>query len=797
MTSKNDNIIPLPSRPQAPQPALERLGEPLQSMRDLTLRRISELLGGLFDKVDDALFDRAESAQNTTLQSESFEGMREVRRKRQRAERLMLDRVGQLYVEFAMGKLQAPRPEPASNASAGLSLVEEHDLEESLAISGMVAKAETRLARQLFAVNRRFTALRGGAPVENATNPIGPVQLCDAFRIGAGEIDIELSVRLVIYKLFDRHVIANLEPLYDEINALLIQAGVLPELRHQVQHSGSAASAARAASAAAAAVTGTATPGADESTEGNAGGAVPNAIESEIYQTLRSLMALRHGGAVQTAAAPIVEAKSSPTMAPTSSFAPTDLLSALQILQSQTLQMQAHAAAQAVPNAGQLKKALIDEADRLHAGKAKVANVDEDTIDLVGMLFEFIVQDRNLPSEMHALLGRLQIPFLKIAILDRHLFSQKTHPARQLLDNMAQACLGKADGEDTDPVLHDKIRQIVETILRDFDDDMSLIERANADFSTFISSTRLRSDLAEKRTAETIQGRERLDQARRIAAGEVRKRTEGKVFPALIHSLLNGPFAQLLVLIALRQGEESSEWKQALSFADALVWSVAPKSSNADAIKLNNMLPSMKNYLRQGLTKVAWQEADIDNVVKQLDVFYRHHLESTREQPNDFASQTFAPLTRAGADPGAFDAARREIENQLAKEAPAVEALVNMMDKSAIAQPPPPAPEVEQIDVDAAYHDQVKNMKVGTWVEFANPDTGMRERAKLSWISPISSKYLFVDRKGLKVADKMVAELAAEFSAGRLTMLDDSMPLFDRALTAVVERLKTFQPKPA
>jgi hypothetical protein len=168
------------------------------------------------------------------------------------------------------------------------------------------------------------------------------------------------------------------------------------------------------------------------------------------------------------------------------------------------------------------------------------------------------------------------------------------------------------------------------------------------------------------------------------------------------------------------------------------------------------------------------------------------------QQPNDFASQTFSPLVRGPAvEAGAFDAARREIEIQLAKEAPAVEALVNMMEKSAIAPPPAPEPEIEQIDVDAAYHDQVKNMKVGTWVEFANPDTGMRERAKLSWISPISSKYLFVDRKGLKVADKTIAELAAEFSAGRVTMLDDSMPLFDRALTAVVERLKTFQPKPA
>jgi len=800
--SKNDGnkIISLPNRQQlAPQPAVDRLGEPLHSMRELVLSRVSELLGGLFDKVDDALFDRAESAQNTTLQSESFEGMREVRRKRQRAERLTLDRISKVFVDFTLGKLLAPRAEPAANASAGLSLVDENELEESLAISSMVAKAETRLARQLFAVSRRLSALRGGASVENATNPVGPAQICEAFRIGMGEIEIELSVRIVIYKLFDRHVIANLEPIYEEINAHLIQAGVLPELRHQIQHAGSGASAARAATAAAnaaAAALGTVPMDGEMASAGHAaeGTGGPNAIETEIYQTLRSLMALRHGGAA--AVSPVLETPTAPAAAPTS-FAPTDLLSALQILQSQTLQMQAHAAAQGVPNASQLKKALIDEADRLHSGhKAKVANVDEDTIDLVGMLFEFIVQDRNLPSEMHALLGRLQIPFLKIAILDRHLFTQKTHPARQLLDNMAQACIGKADGEDTDPVLHDKIRHIVETILRDFDDDMTLIERANNEFSAFISGTRLRSELAEKRTAETIQGREKLDQARRNAATEVRARTEGKIFPALIQSLLNGPFAQLLVLIALRQGEDSVEWKQALSFADAMVWSVLPKSGNADVIKLNNMLPSMKSYLRQGLTKVAWQDSDIDNVIKQLDVFYRHHLDTAREQANDFASQTFAPLTRAGAS--VFNAAQREIENQLAKEAPAVEALVNMMDKSAIKEPvAPPAPEIVQMDVDAAYLDQVKAMKVGTWVEFANPDTGMRERAKLSWISPISSKYLFVDRKGLKVADKTISELAAEFSAGRITMLDDSMPLFDRALTAVVERLKTFQANPA
>ena len=79
-------------------------------------------------------------------------------------------------------------------------------------------------------------------------------------------------------------------------------------------------------------------------------------------------------------------------------------------------------------------------------------------------------------------------------------------------------------------------------------------------------------------------------------------------------------------------------------------------------------------------------------------------------------------------------------------------------------------------------------MKVGTWVG-ADPNTENKERAKLSWISPISSKYLFVNRKGLKVSDKTVFALAAEIRRGQAVILEE-VPLFDRALDAIVERLK-------
>jgi len=77
----------------------------------------------------------------------------------------------------------------------------------------------------------------------------------------------------------------------------------------------------------------------------------------------------------------------------------------------------------------------------------------------------------------------------------------------------------------------------------------------------------------------------------------------------------------------------------------------------------------------------------------------------------------------------------------------------------------------------------------GLLVEFANAEASTKERAKLSWISPISGRYLFVNRRGLKVADHSQVSLAAALANGRATVLESAL-LFDRAMDAIVEKLR-------
>jgi hypothetical protein len=782
MSSKSDstNIVILPTRQPTTPPLAERLSEPLKSLRELALKRLGELVNTLFENIDDALFDLAERAQSNTVQNAYFDGMREVRKKRERVQIAVLDKISQTITDFASGATPAqPRVEkPSGNLNIGLSLVEDQDLEESLAVSGMIGKAESRFSRQLYAINRRLSAIRGGVPVENLNNPIGPAMICDAFQLASGDLDLELHSKLIVFKLFDRYVVCGVEQLYDEVNELLIQNGVLPQLRHHVAQ--------QQAPYRAPAPNGSAENALESSArrllherEDSAAPAATN-TEQEIYQTLRSLLAIRHD---QRSALPET------TAAEPANFGATDLLSALQILQSELEPVSAGAETAATrPSARQLKQTLLDQAHKLHSGQAHMASVDEDTIDLVGMLFEFIVQDRDLPAHIQALLGRLQIPYLKVALLDRHLFTQKNHPARQLLDHMANACLAKPDECGVDQPLHDKIKATVEMILQDFDDDMAPIERANVDFVAFLEETQHRAELIEKRTTESVHGRERLEHARSVAASEIQQRCAGKHLPALVHTLLVGPWTQFVVLVALRQGVQSVEWKQALSLADAMIWSVAPKTTQSERTRLANLLPSMQGYLRQGLLTIGYHDDDITRLLEELNTTLRARLEPVREEiapPSPVATEAYTSGLLAMSDAIAPKPPEKLDENSV------LASLMGSMETIVLSSEPAPAA-VETSASSEEHIAQVKAMRVGDWVEFTR-DNGNKERAKLSWISPISSKYLFVDRQGLKVADKLIVTLAAELQAGTMVFVEQPAPLFDRALGAVVERLKSEQ----
>jgi hypothetical protein len=146
MNSNNDpgKVVDLQQRQQA-QAALptDRNSELLRSLRATSLKRFGALISAMFDGVDDALFDMAEKAENNAIQTRFFDGMREVRKKRPIMERDAQDALSKSFAEFLSPtrRVSDKDKDRPPQLVGGLSLIEEGELEETLASNSMAGKA--------------------------------------------------------------------------------------------------------------------------------------------------------------------------------------------------------------------------------------------------------------------------------------------------------------------------------------------------------------------------------------------------------------------------------------------------------------------------------------------------------------------------------------------------------------------------------------------------------------------------------------------------------------------------------
>lgn len=84
----------------------------------------------------------------------------------------------------------------------------------------------------------------------------------------------------------------------------------------------------------------------------------------------------------------------------------------------------------------------------------------------------------------------------------------------------------------------------------------------------------------------------------------------------------------------------------------------------------------------------------------------------------------------------------------------------------------------------------LKKVRFGTWFELED-DNGNMHRLKLSWFSPVTQKYMFVDKSGVQALVTPIDVLARQMCRGRAKQLKQpGLPFVDRALQTVLDVLQ-------
>ncbi len=722
----------------------------LRQVRDHAGKRLEHYVERMMEQIDDALFARAEKAENNMVQTQYFDAMRELRIIRKDIE---TDFINGFCDRFNQG---VPRNGGDSSAlslnfddDSSIGLVDKNDMEEELAISNMINKTRGTCTQTLYSLDKRIGFLIRDPDLERWHNPLGPEAICAAFKQAVQRIETGLEIRLVIFKLFDQHVVCHMNELYKDLNQQLVKLGVMPEIKATVRKSihttprppapvgGGDISEGYDAAPGVNASVGNYVPG---NYSGYSGYGQSAGAAGGIPASLSALTFLQQGGETGDRDSGV-----------DFSVDPAALASGnINILH------------------GIRQSPIIKE-----LGKA-----GDTTIDIIAMMFDYILDDKSVPNTMRALIGRLQIPVLKVALMDKEFFSKKSHPARQLLNRLAATAMEWNEDQGNDDPLYQKISGIVQTILDEFETDISLFETVLEDFEDFLKHEEERAEVRAERSAKVMEGQEKLDVAKSTTLEEIEPRLNTEDSSEFVRDFVVNHWKNLLFITCARQGKGSDAWNQAVATMDDLIWSVKPKHTIEDRKRLVAMQPVLLGNLRAGMERLSIPATERDNFIAQL--VHAHGRTAINRDVIASDNETEIEVTgeEASAEP------QNSTPTPAADDPPTGKTTARNTASDSPAKVAKDTPREAPVITDEASN-QVRQLTTGTWMEFRGAD-GKPVRAKLSWISPITNTYLFTNRKGLKAGNYALEELAELIRSARARVVDSKAPLMDRAVSSVL-----------
>ncbi|MFC5717761.1 DUF1631 domain-containing protein [Pseudomonas sp. GCM10022188] len=785
---------PPPDHPAPPSLAgrsiRPRFGPLEQSCLELAMNHLDQCLAHALDAVDDALFAQADRATNNLEQALFFDGMRALRNQRPQILRRFHQRLSGFFAAYLEG--QEPQIRPSASE---LSLIGHDEHEERLQLDQLARRCRSRCARELGTLERRLAQLtpRPAAALRQ-DSPFAPETLAESLRLALAGEPLPLPIRRTLYELVEQQALACLDELYAGLNQLLIDAAILPNISDQPPRPRSqsneprpprpASDTSRSREPVAAsnpprsrepAAASESQHSRESAASGDAWSEEPRNENERLFRGVTQLLSRRHDSPAQhsmppaSAAAgerPPENAGATPPAGTGTLYSEEELIAALTRLQQVSVRELGDSA---LPrqDAQQLKARLhaeLEAACTLPARPQLEADA-ADIIDLVGMLFAFVLDDPTLPDRCKTVLSHLHTPYLKLALRDHQLFTQDIHPARQLLDSMAKAGARFAEDDDASG-LQAKMQEIVERILRDFDSDSSLFSELLADFEEHVRRLQQRVELRERRTLDTARGRDRLHVARQQAAEQIHRVLAGRTLPQPMRELLEKGWSDVLALIHLRQGEDSEEWLLGCQAAEQLAWSCTPLGRHGRERMQRERLGLLER-LREGLQQLgSLSDADIRRLLQDV-VACQHAVQAG--QPELVAELTIKlPESSLGA----------LLQPQAAAES---------LSEEAENLPPEQEAQLRQLEA----------LPFGSLFGFL--EDGQVRRLRLSWFSPASRHYLFIDPTGEHSRTWSAARLAQGLHDGSVYLLGQpsDSPLMKRALQAiyrVLQRLEEGQP---
>lgn len=770
--------------------------EVAKQLRSVLLQHLTPLLDVVFTKMDEALLDAANQAANDTKQRNYFDFKNQLRANSNSIKGKFLFAIRDQVDQQVLNGIGTAQHQVLTQITPGeLSLVENKELEEWLITKVIVSKAESKYRESLAGLRPRIEQLTGNAAAANEYL-CGPEFICRIFQESMPAINAQNEIEKILYRCYEKELVMQLATMYAKLDAVLVAADILPDLDIKQLLRGSSperpvrdardGAAARVADNASDGVPQAGQVSAVNSTSGQVGSPAAVASASSGGQAsgsanqVNGVVAERvdlgadsaseaGGGYVQQSTQPgagggvsnppdfgdqpsisALRAGESIGFTLPSSSSVESVLRALGSVQQQTAQIGANVEEDLKRS---VAKAIVSE-----QGQSAWQGVEQEvtrSLDRVTQLFKHFSSYESSVEKIQPWLNKLKLPLSRVLLQDKSFLVDKQHPARQLLDQMANFAL---KGGPTNKEQQTTIEHFVDEVLQSEDVNAGVFESALNQLDPIVARQEQVFERNVERVVKASEGQEKVDSARRIVTSELNERLAGNTVPLLLLNLLGAGWRNLLSLSIIRYGVDSEQWHNSLALFE-------------------DLLTRFEQYL----------------AIKATDA----------NSNRDFLAELRATLTSSSAGSVQMESLLTDIDSILA---PNLDAEVPTLEVIEVPQAGIDAIEDDRVQVRSTQHrvenvsvpddeqamkwsKRVKRMRLGDWV-LGNDEHGEESYIQLAWENQEKSRFVFVNQRGVKAGDFTLAELIEQLVAGQIELrYDDAPPMVDEGLHKMVQQI--------
>lgn len=386
----------------------------------------------------------------------------------------------------------------------------------------------------------------------------------------------------------------------------------------------------------------------------------------------------------------------------------------------------------------------------------RAPDLDRGTIDALAEVFDFVFADPAIPIQLKYVIGRLQIPVLKAAMIDRDFFLSGEHPARKLVDALAAAAVGWIpERGESDPV-YVRIQSTVLKVLNGFDNDLALFRQLLAEFEAFVGEIEQQAQVhiapVAHQQSVTEQHEAALAHADEVVHQSISVANEREVLAPFMVPFLTTQWREVMAHAWMNRQMVPGGWEQALQTLDEMIWSTQPKTDSAERARLMALLPDLVRRINISLDGIGWEGEERAEFTRNL---IDTHMKAIR------SARSLMMALESGSAPLETPASRMALKALEARRARQTETL-----------------ELDGFDL------QAQQLGRGLWFDFDDAQAGPR-RYRLGWVSPQRTRMVFTNRDGFEAFVRSEREVAQLLREGRLRVLEQQ-PIVGRAIEQIM-----------